>query len=362
MTNIAILTPSLVDGDAVGNDVIGMQNVLAKHDYTVQVFAEGWSTSTTSVKHVSEVKDFVSRSLDILIYHYSVGWDAGLNLLQTLKCQKVIKYHNVTPPSYYENISIDFVHACKAGREQLALIADIPGALYLSDSQYNASELLALGVHESRSSVLPPFHYIDQLHCVACDFTVLDRFVDGRFNILMVGRVVPNKGHSSLIDAFNVYYKNYNRSSRLLIVGKEDDRLETYNKFLHAKVKDLGLEEAVIFTGGVSVAELKSYYLASDAFMITSEHEGFCVPLVEAMSAKIPIVAYGSTAIPATVGKAGLVWEQPDPFLLAGSLNHIANNESISVGLGELGWQRYQAIFTNEKIEAQFLEFMKSLE
>jgi glycosyltransferase involved in cell wall biosynthesis len=361
MINVAILTPCLLERDAVGHDAIGMYDALTKQGYNAQLFADTWSVSTVDVKHVSHIQDFLTSPSDILIYHFSVGWDFGLHLLQTLGCQKIVKYHNVTPAKYFESISVDYVNACQAGREQLKLVASQSDALYLSDSEYNAQELEALGVSKTRSFVLPPFHRIEQSHEGSPDLTVLDQFLDGMFNVLMVGRLVPNKGHLALIDAFNVYYKTYSKNSRLLIVGKEDERLETYNRFLHRRVEDLGLEKAVIFTGGVSAEALKAYYLVANAFMITSEHEGFCVPLVEAMSLKLPIVAYGSTAISLTVGKAGLVWDQPDQHLLASSLHHIANDESVRVGLGELGWRRYQDIFSYEKLETQFLTFIQRL-
>lgn len=361
MTNIAILTPCITNGDAVSNDVIGMYTVLCKYDYRVQIFAENWNVSTIEIKHISQVKSFIKKSSDILIYHYSVGWDVGLNLLQNLNCQKVVKYHNVTPPEFYENISADFTNVCRTGRKQLKSIANVHDTLYLSDSEYNAHELHSMGVSQESSLVVPPFHHIHDLEYIEADFNVLDRYINLNINILMVGRLVPNKGHTTLIDAFNIYHKEYNRKSRLLIIGKEDERLKIYSNFLHEKVKALSLQESVIFTGGVSSEALKAYYLVSNIFMITSEHEGFCVPLVESMAMKLPIVAYGSTAIPHTVGKAGLVWEQPDPYLLAGSLDCIASNESISASLGEMGWRRYKEIFTNEQIEIKFIEAIKSL-
>jgi len=93
----------------------------------------------------------------------------------------------------------------------------------------------------------------------------------------------------------------------------------------------------VVFTGKVSEAALKAYYLLAHVFVITSHHEGFCVPLIEAMSMKIPIVAYGKTAIPETVGKVGLVWEECDPQLIAASINKIAQEESLRLTLGEMG-------------------------
>jgi glycosyltransferase involved in cell wall biosynthesis len=117
----------------------------------------------------------------------------------------------------------------------------------------------------------------------------------------------------------------------------------------------LDLEGAVIFAGCVSDEQLKAYYLAADFFMLTSEHEGFCVPLIEAMALKVPIIACASSAIPSTVGKAGLVWNERNPYLLAESVNYLNNDESISAGLGLMGRRRYEEFFSNERIAEQFL-------
>lgn len=361
MTNIAILTPCVINGDAVSNDVVGMYSSLSKYGYQAKVFAENWGISAVDINHVNKVKSFLTKKKDILIYHYSVGWNTGFNLLHELNCKKVIRYHNVTPAEFYEGISTDYSFACKAGQEQLKSITSLHSAIYLSASEYNAQELHLMGVPQNNSLVLPPFHHIEHLEYIQSDISVIDRYLDDKINVLMVGRIAPNKGHATLIDAFGVYYNTYNKNSRLLIVGKEDERLSIYNNFLHQKVKDLGLQESVIFTGAVSAEALKSYYLVSNIFMTTSEHEGFCVPLVEAMAMKLPIVAYGSTAIPYTVGKAGLVWDKPDPYLLAGSVDCIARDEFVSASLGEMGWRRYKEIFTNEQIETKFIEVIKSL-
>ena len=361
MIHVAILSPRIVNGDAVSNDVIGMYESLVKQGYDVQIFAFDWSIESPNINHVNTIEDFLCKSSDVLIYHYSVGWDFGLDLIQRLRCTKIIKYHNVTPPKFYEGINADYVSACRFGREQLKHVINANCDLYLSDSEYNARELYSEGCCRTNSLVLPPFHHIERLQNAEVDFTVLDRYRDGKTNILMVGRLAPNKGHLALIDAFNVYYKNYNRESRLLIVGKEDERLETYTALVHYKVRALGLEEAVVFTGGVSDEALKTYYLVSSVFMITSQHEGFCVPLVESMAMKLPIIAYGSTAIPYTVRKTGLVWEQLDPYLLAESLDYLIGNEFVSASLGEMGWRRYEETFANEQIEIKFVEALKNL-
>jgi glycosyltransferase involved in cell wall biosynthesis len=222
-------------------------------------------------------------------------------------------------------------------------------------------ELIIAGSNRSMSLVVPPFHQINRSIALEADLAILDAYRDGKTNILMVGRVAPNKGHALLIDAFAAYHYGYNNDSRLLIVGKEDERLCAYTEALRKQVQQLGLRNTVIFAGEVSETVLKAYYLVADVFMITSEHEGFCVPLVEAMAMKLPIVAYGSSAIPGTVGRAGLVWKEPDPELLAESLHCIVEDESLAVTLGTMGWRRYHQVYTNEKIAAQFLQALNGI-
>jgi len=361
MTRIAILTPSITTGDAVSNDVLGMYDVLRKRDFDVRVFAEGWALDKPRVWPAPQVESFLKKSKDILIYHYSRGWDPGLELLRKLNCQKVIKYHNVTPPDFFVEYNTDYAAMCAEGRRQLQPVARSGCGAYLSASAYNMRELLAAGASGSKSFVVPPFHHIDRLDSIAPDQNLLDEYDDGRTNICMVGRVSPNKGHPALIEAFAAYHHDYNPNSRLIIVGKEELRLRKYSALLREMARRFKLERNVVFTGEVSDHALKAFYLAAHVFMITSEHEGFCVPLVEAMAMKIPIVAYSSTAIPETVGTAGLVWEERNPYLLAESIDSIVSDKSVGRTLSNLGRRRYAQHFTNERIEAGFLAAINGL-
>ncbi|MDP1822128.1 MAG: glycosyltransferase family 4 protein [Archangium sp.] len=353
------MTPCLVPGDAVSNDVVGMEAVLAARGHEVAIFADNWAPAPVSVRHVNEIGSFLQDPSAVLIYHYSVGWDIGLRLLNERPCKTVVKYHNVTPPAFFEGVNEDYAAVCRHGRQQLAAIATAGCDLYLSDSEYNARELAEAGTGSTPNLVVPPFHHIDRLFGVEADLGIIDRYRDGRANVLMVGRLAPNKRHDRLIEAFAHYFHGYNRQARLLIVGKEDDRLSGYTNALRRQVKRLRLQDAVVFCGAVSDAALKSYYLLADAFLLTSDHEGFCVPLVESMAMKVPIVAYAAAAIPETVGNAGLVWAEPGPEVLAASLSHLIQDEETRRACSQAGWVRYHQRFTNEQIEANFARVMK---
>ena len=214
--------------------------------------------------------------------------------------------------------------------------------------------------HQGRScAVLPPFHHADQLAQIKSDPAVVRQFSNGKTNLLMVGRLAPNKAHSALIDTFFIYHYRYNRDSRLLIVGKEDPGFVSYNRSLKIKVEKFALENSIFFLGQVKDEALKAYYLLAHAFIMTSLHEGFCVPLIEAMSMRVPIVAYGSTAIPETVGKVGFVWNEWDPELIAASIDRIVRDGSLRRSLSEMGWMRYQSMFTNHRIKEKLFELLR---
>lgn len=338
---VAILTSHLSTGDAVSNDVVGMCDAFLRHGYDARMYAGSWDSSEYEILPVAEVRQFLQDPLDLLIYHYSIEWSPGLELLRELKCRTAIKYHNVTPPEFFVGVSVWHEEKCRVGREELKTLARTGCDIYLADSEYNRQDLLNQGVTAEKCFVVPPFHHTDRLRAIASNMEVLDEYRDGKTNILMVGRISPNKGHPALIEAFSAYYHDYNRDSRLLIVGKEEEAFKVYSKRLREITAFLLAEDAVLFTGEASDSELKAYYLLANVFAIASEHEGFCVPLVEAMAMKVPIVAYASTAIPATVGGAGVILKERRPRLMAEAINRIARDESLAVAFGMKGWQRY---------------------
>lgn len=362
MTRIAICSPNIETGDAVGNDVIGMSKAITENGYSTSLYGGAPETSEYKVHSLKKIRKFLKEPNDIFLYHYAIGWQPVMEIIQSFNCKKIIKYHNVTPPEYYEGISSAYASACRIGREQLKRIIDIGNDLYLADSEYNKRDLIELGAEETKCYVVPPFHHIDRLVDIEADLEQLDKYnTDHTVNILFVGRLVPNKGHNALIDAFIIYNNHYNPNSRLLIVGGEDKRLLSYVNALKEKIGTNGLNEKILFTGKVTDQILKAIYLATNVFMSTSLHEGFCVPLVEAMSMKIPIVAHGTSAIPYTIGNTGIIWDEFDPHLFAASVDRIVRDEKVRIHLAETGWSRYQEIFTNDKIKKTFIESISHL-
>ena len=362
MTRIAILTPSLSTADAVSNDVLGMFEILTRNGADVRIFAETHSLDHHSISELAGIRRFLKSPTDVLLYHHSRGWDPGLRLIEELRCRRVIRYHNVTPAKFFVGFSTSDEELCERGRKELIVFAAAKCELYLSASAFSMRELIEIGADASRSFVVPPFHHIDRLSSVSADQETLQKYSGHTANILSVGRVVPHKSFHHLIEVFAHYHYDYNKNSRLIIAGKGGEGFSPYSKLLQRVVQKLDLTNAVVFTGGISDEELKAYYLVANAFVTVSEHEGFCVPLVEAMSMKLPITAYASTAIPETLGDAGIVWTERNPLLIAESIDLFVRDSAVRDALGQRGYRRYESMFTNKTAEQIFLQAMSKLQ
>jgi glycosyltransferase involved in cell wall biosynthesis len=356
MTRIAILTPTLTSADAVSNDVLAMRRVLGERGHEVRIFADNSSLAGEHVDVPAAALKYLRANDDVLIYHHSIGCASGVETIRAATCRKIVTYHNVTPPEFFEGISERHQHLCETGRSQIKEIVAARPDLYLADSAFNASELIGAGSEEHKTFVVPPFNQANELLAGAADLALFDTYHDECVNLLMVGGVRPNKGHADLIEAFATYYYHFNGQARLFIVGAGNKAFEPYAAALRRLIDEWSINPRIVFTEEVSNESLKSYYLLADALLMTSEHEGFCVPLVEAMAMKVPIVAYASTAIPETAADAALVWEERDPFLMAQSIDFLQTSEAEKMALVYRGSRRYEENFSYRAIEKRFLD------
>jgi glycosyltransferase involved in cell wall biosynthesis len=362
MTKIALVAPSLSPGDAVGNDLLHMARWFRDRRHVVALFADHVGEVTTPCQPIERARGFLGGdAAALLVYHHSIGCAAGVALVKQVRCRRVVRYHNVTPAHYFTNLNAACADDCRLGRQQVGALARARCDLYLSDSPFNQNELLAGGAAAERCVIVPPFHRIEQLASVAPDAEVLDACADGRTNLLFVGRLAPNKGHTALIDAFAVYHHHYDRESRLLLIGKEDDRLPGYAGSLRERVRQRGVEGSVTFAPAPTDAALKAYYASADVFVIASEHEGFCVPVVEAMALELPVAGFCSTALSDTLGNAGVLWDDRSAWLLAESVAYLRRERPVYTELQERGRNRYREKFTNERIEERFVTALERL-
>jgi glycosyltransferase involved in cell wall biosynthesis len=347
MPRAAILCACVHPGDAVGNDTLLLADVLGGLGYATRVFADT-SAPEVGAAPADRLPAYLTSADDLVVYQFSHGWPRGLRLLAALRCRKVVRYHNVTPPHFFLDLEADYALAASEGRRQIGEVVAAGCERYLAASEFNRGELLAAGLDPRAATVAPPLHRIDHLLAAPADESALDAYQDGRTNWLAVGRIAPNKGLALLVEAF-ARYRRDDPGARLLLAGGTDPRLERHTARLRDLAASLGVADAVVFTGKVSEAALKALYLAADVYVTASEHEGFCIPLVEAMALKVPVVAYGTTAVPETLGGAGLLWDEPDPDLLAASAREVVRDEDLAAALTAAGWARYHARFRNDR-------------
>lgn len=359
MTRVAILGLTIAPADAVGHDALEMRRVLTAQGHEVGLFSNHAIRVTDETRDFHELAEWLGDDPSaVLLYHHAIGWDNGVAAFLAARCRRVVCYHNVTPGRFFAGYAEGTSAMCWRGREQLAELARLGCELYLSDSAYNQSELLAAGAPGDRSVVVPPFHQVDWLARAKPDPRVLDECA-GSTNWLFVGRRAPNKGHRFLIDAFATYAEHYDSQSRLILVGKEEPSLAQYGLQLREQAQRLGVADRVVFVSGVHEAALRAYYASAAALVVTSEHEGFCVPVIEAMALGVPVVAWSTTAVTDTAADAALLWNEPDPFVLAGSVHRLVTDTSSRQFLAQRGRHRYHERFRTRRLEADFLSALR---
>jgi glycosyltransferase involved in cell wall biosynthesis len=208
----------------------------------------------------------------------------------------------------------------------------------LADSAYNAEELKAWGYPPA--SVLPLVLDFGKLEG-GVDRAMLRRFDDGRTNILFVGRCAPNKRIEDVITAFACYQKAVDSESRLILAGSYAGT-ERYQRLLLSMVRDLKLDQ-VVFTGSIPQAQLNACYRAARVFLCMSNHEGFCIPLVEALVNRVPVLAYASAAVPETLGGSGVLFAEKKFEAVAEMMGRLARDEALRCAVLSRQDQRLQA-------------------
>lgn len=347
---------SLKYGDAIGNDCLAIYRMLKEAGYNTAIFAANIDSRIQDMR-IKNIKllDFYSNNADILICHIGYKWDYILKL-DTLKGKKVFIWHNITPPHLLEEYGESESAAdCRKGLKQIKQANLIP-SLCLTPSEYNKKELSKLGY-------ICPIHTIP----ILTDFKnkdsynqdLITRYKNEEFvNILFVGRISPNKKQQDIIAAFYHYNRNINPKSRLFIVGNWN-KYSIYCKLIKEYPETLGLN-SVIFTGHVSDEQKASYYKLADVFLCMSEHEGFCVPLLEAMYYKVPIIACDSSAVTETLGGAGLIVRNRSVSVVAEAIDRLVKDKKLRDTLIANGTERLTD-FSEEKVKSCLLKEISDL-
>src|SRR5712691_483743 len=337
--------PVVAYGDAIGNDAFELQRMFWASGVRSDLFA--WEAKPEVRGLVRDWKDLerILNSDGLLLVHHSMGNDVVSDVAK-LPVRKAVVYHNITPAKYFEGLNEHARTYAELGREQLVELAR-SAEFGFADSEYNRRELEEAGC--ANSAVVPIAIDWEQFD-VAPDAEVARRLKDERTAILAVGQILPQKAIHDVVTSFATYRES-DRSARLYLVGSTAMSGQ-YLARLREQVARAGLDDAVTFAGSVTIEQLVAYYRGATAFVTLSDHEGFCVPVLEAMRSDLPVVAHAAGAIPETLGDAGILLEDKTPEKVAAAIERLVGDGALRRDLIEKGHRRVEE-FSRDKVASR---------
>jgi glycosyltransferase involved in cell wall biosynthesis len=315
--------PAAHKGDAIGDSARRVRGLLRALGHESDLYA---LTIDDDLKgDVRPFSDPGARRGELTIFHYALP-SPMTEAFGSLHSGRVLQYHNVTPSSYFAPYDPPLFRLAALGRQELATLA-LRTDLALGDSEYNRQELEALGFE--RTGVFPiaidTGRVTQPVHRPALE-QILD---DGLVNFLFVGRIAPNKKIEDHIRLAEVYKRYVDAYYRFIFVGRYDVVPRYYSMIRGLMSEYRLLNDRFVFTGPVPDEELAVYYRHAAVYISLSEHEGFCVPLVEAMAADVPVLAYSAAAVPDTLGGAGVQFAPKDLEQAAELLGSLAFDDDL---------------------------------
>ena len=337
---VDILIPQMASGDATSNHTRLVQELLEERGVEVRIVVE---RKTQSGKDTVPIEKWRADSRVSVLQH-SIGSEVAQQIIRR-KVPIVLNYHNITPPNFFDAWQPELAKSVARGRQQLGQLASLT-IRGIADSEFNAQELRSLGIEDV--AVSPVLWQLSggDVQAGLSDGEVAE---DGG-TVLFVGRLVPNKCQHDLIAAFAVLSR-FRPQSQLVLVG--DASPPQYLQSLKSLARRLGVQNRMVFAGKVSDKSLSQWYQTSDVFACASEHEGFGVPLVEAMANGLPVVAYDAAAVAETVGDSGILLQDKRPLTMASALHRVLGDGRLYQCMRDRGIesaQRFDISVTREQM------------
>lgn len=316
------------NGDAISNEARVWRATFRSWGFDSDVYCERKRILPELRKEARDIATAPEtiKPEDVVVLHLSIGSEVN-RAFQRLACRKAIVYHNITPPDFFRGYQEQIVHALKKGRAEMAALAGA-AEVNLAVSQFNANELRDAGYRHP--NVIPLL--LDRTHWNGpVDRTIAREIDDGFINILFVGRCAPNKRIEDLIFTLYFMQRFVQRKTRLIQVGSAAG-LERYKALLRTKARELNVEH-ITMTGSVRADVLRAYYKSAHVFLCLSEHEGFCIPLLEAMGHDLPVLAYDAGAVAETLDGAGVLIRRKNYDVIAETIFRVATDASLRAGI-----------------------------
>jgi glycosyltransferase involved in cell wall biosynthesis len=336
-TRIDQVIPSIIEHDAVSNHTFVAQRLLREMGFVSEIYAAIIGPGCAGRVHPLGELPSLEDGSQWVLYQCSIGGPAA-DVVARHPGRKLLDYHNITPSPLVERWLPPLAEECRLGRRQLKALAPLVSYAF-ARSAYNAAELATNGF--ARSTVVP-FLVERGNFDESPDADWLARLAaarsEGGSDWLFVGQIAPHKAQHDLVKAFACYRSVYDADARLHLVGREMG--STYIDALRRFIAALGLQDAISLPGSVSVGALVAYYGIADVFVCLSDHEGFCAPIVEAMSRGVPVVAYAAAAVPETVGEAGVLLSDKSPAFVASVVHRLLGDAPVRASLVAAGRAR----------------------
>ncbi|MHB1710921.1 MAG: glycosyltransferase family 4 protein [Acidimicrobiales bacterium] len=358
MTTVHQFVPALLPRDATGGHTLALRDTFRQAGWTSDIYVEAAHDELLAEATYFERYPADARPGDILLYQAGTGSPVADFLLDRPETL-VLDYHNITPAHFFEGWEEHTAEKVSLARMQVARLA-ARAALGIADSAFNAAELRNFGCQATR--VVPILTDIESWagrhqpdHGEVARRSQAHR--TGTI-LLFVGRLSPNKNQHLLVETLWFYREWYDPEARLVLVGPAITG--AYAEAVVGIAAELGMARAVEHGENLTPAQLAARYAEADAFVCLSDHEGFCIPLLEAMYFDLPIVAFAAGAVPETLGPAGIVLDSKRPTVVAAAIHRVLGDAALVEHLAREGQRRLGA-FGPAKTRARFIEVVGEL-
>jgi glycosyltransferase involved in cell wall biosynthesis len=357
MTEVHQFVHSYVDHDATSAHARNLQRIIQSLGIKSEVYAGEWRGDKSKATFFRDYATNNAPDRTWLLYHLSTASPMAAYLNDRPE-HVAMSYHNITPYSYLAPWEPGVAPELEIARQQLKSLSQNT-ELAVAASHYSEHELREAGF---RNTMTAPILFDASHFSRALDQKVYDKLRrakdSGGADWLFVGRITPHKCQHQIVQAFAVYKRLYDENARLHLVGGLSSH--RYWSVLNQYVERLDMQDSVFITKGVSDGALGAYYAAADVFVCLSEHEGFGVPVLEALHNDVPVIAFDAAAVGETLGAGGLVLQDKSPSTVAVAAHRLLADEGLRKAMIAAGHTRLQD-FALPVVEKQWTQIIEQM-